>query len=304
MIDLDQMDEQLARAVTGTPTRPAEPGPRPEAPPPVPAPARAPAPPRRRHRPAGAAVSGPAAAAQVRGVRELLELGLLEEADARIAGATDRRDALTWVTMRALLDGRQDASRAGIGDLRALARSGDDGEAEGRYWLQRFWAAFLWAGDDERYDVLEHCRNRAYRFDDLPWWGNLTLLLATMGKADEAGRAFDATSALLGPVARDGLWLDVVTNLIEGAALMGDADRMAVAHRALTWPEGRMVVVGPAVVCKGSVERYRGLALAVLGRQAEAAGCFRSAASAHRAMGAAPLLARTVEQSRGALVAA
>jgi len=60
---------------------------------------------------------------------------------------------------------------------------------------------------------------------------------------------------------------------------------------------GRLVVVGPAVVCKGSVERYRALGLAARGRPVEAAECFRMAADAHRAMGAGPLLDRTHRQA-------
>lgn len=30
-------------------------------------------------------------------------------------------------------------------------------------------------------EVLEHCRERAYRFDELHWWANLTLLLTATG---------------------------------------------------------------------------------------------------------------------------
>jgi hypothetical protein len=59
-----------------------------------------------------------------------------------------------------------------------------------------------------------------------------------------------------------------------------------------------MVIVGPAVVCKGSIDRYRALALAALGRRAEADHCFGAAAAAHRAAGAGPLLARTLAQAQ------
>jgi tetratricopeptide (TPR) repeat protein len=314
VIDLDRMDEQLARAVAGgadrrpqpwpptvAPVPPSAARPAPGALPPLPARRR----PRRAAGPGAApAAAEPAAADPARGVPELLELGLLDEADARIATATGRCDALTWATMRALLDGRRDATRAGLDELLGLARATDDAEAQDRYWAQRFWGAFLWGADAERYDVLDHCRGRAYRFDDLEWWGRLTLLLAALGKADEAVRAFDAASALLGRVAKSRMWLDVTTNLVEGAALLGDTGRVAAAHRTLAWPAGRVVVVGPAVVCKGSVDHYRGLGLAALGRGADAADCFRAAAEAHRSMGAAPLLARTVQQSAGALAAA
>ncbi len=228
---------------------------------------------------------------------------MLDQVSARAAGAANRCDQLTWTTMRALLEGRSDAAHKGITELDALAKAGDP-EAGANVWLQRFWAAFEWGADDERFDVLDHCRTRAYRYDDLDWWGNLTLLLATMGKGDEAVRAFDATLALLAAAHRDAVRFDVVTNLIEAAAYLRDAGRVALAGRELRTPTGRLVVVGDGVVCKGSVDRYLGLIHAAVGDSANAAGYFRSAESAHRALGAEPLLARTLHQASALLIAA
>lgn len=236
-------------------------------------------------------------------VRELVELGRLDEVDARIAARTVPLDKVTWTTMRALLEGRSDAVQSGIRDLMALAAAGD-AEAGARAWVQRFWAAFEWGTDAERYNVLDHCRERAYRFDDLTWWGQLTLLLAAFGKSDEAARAFDEALPQLGGGAKVPVATDVVTNLIEAAAWMGDADRVAAAGRLLRVPEGRLVVVGEAVVCKGSVDRYAALAYAATGRWGEAAAAFRSAEEAHRALGADLLLARTLQQASNSPVAA
>ena len=232
-------------------------------------------------------------------VAELLELGLIDEAEAAIAAATDPRDALTWSTMRALLRGDRDTAAAGIAKLHQ--HSG----AEDRYWVQRFWAAVEWGSQEERSDVLDHCRNRAYRFDDLDWWGNLTLLLAAMGKDDEARRAFDEAHALLAAGrAEDATSLDVVTNLVEAAALLGDAGRVAAAGRSLRCHEDRLVVVGPGLVCKGSVERYRALVHAATGRSDKAQDCFRRAEALHRAIGTGPLLRRTLAQATRPLAAA
>jgi hypothetical protein len=236
-------------------------------------------------------------------VRELLELGMLDEAEARAAAGAHRRDQVTWTTMRALLEGRSDAVHKGIADLETLGKAGD-AEAQARAWVQRFWAAFEWGTDDERLDVLDVCRTRAYRYDDLEWWGNLTVLLAAMGKDDEAVRAFDATLPLLAAAPRDAMRFDVVTNLVEAAALLRRPDRVALAGRELRTPTGRLVVVGDGVVCKGSVDRYLGLIHAAVGDAAQAGGYFRSAESTHRAMGAEPLLARTLEQASRRLVAA
>ena len=292
MIDLDRMDAQLADALTTA----ARPSPTAAWSAPVPAPV-APSPePRRRSRARAATL--PASAP------ELLGLGLLDEAAAAVAGGAHPRDALTWTTMRALLEGRQDAARSGIEELRRLAQRTDDAEAWDRYWVQRFWSVFEWGTVEDRYDVLDHCRDRAYRFDDLPWSGNLTLLLAATGKEDEARRAFDATQDLVARASTDGGLLDVVTNLVEAAALMGDAGRVAAAARMLRWREGRLVVVGAAAVCKGSVDRYLGLAHLALGDSVRAGECFRRAEATHRAIGAGPMLARTLQQASSGRVAA
>ncbi|HEX2046251.1 MAG TPA: hypothetical protein VHF27_00705 [Acidimicrobiales bacterium] len=274
MIDIDRIDEQLASAVAGAvaPVR-EQPAPVPT---PTPVPARA------------VAMTAP----------ELLELGLVDEAEVAIAAATDPRDALTWTTMRALLHGDQKTAAAGI------AKLAQDPGAHDRYWGQRFWGASEWGDQEERGDVLDHCRTRAYRFDDLTWWGNLTLLLAAMGKSDEATRAFDEAVGLLAGVANDRAWLDVLTNLIDAAALLGDPRRVAAAGRSLRWPEDRLVVVGPGAVCKGSVERYRALVHVAGGRWEKATECFRRAESLHRAVGAGPLLRRTLQQASSSLAAA
>lgn len=307
MIDLDRMDEQLASALTGG----ARQAMRSPAPPPAPAavvvPPRSVAPPRPVPPPPVTAeprrpVSrpGPSPATPL----ELLELGMVTEADAAMGTASHPRDALTWATMRALLDGRQDAVRTGVEELRALAQRTDDPEAGYRYWIQRFWAASEWGTDEERLDVLDHCRERAYRFDELDWWGHLILLLAAMGKEDEALRGFDEAAALVGSVANHPGALDPLTNLIEAAAMLGDPGRVSTVARFLKWPEGRLVVVGPGVVCKGSVDRYRALGLAAAGKWKLAEECFRQAEAVHRDLGAGPLLARTLRQAAGAGVAA
>lgn len=302
MIDVDRMEAQLAAALTDalrplpSPAPAAAPALRPRRRATVQVPAPPPAMPELR-RPQADVPAGAAAAV------DLLALGRLDQADAAVAATSHPRDALVWTTMRALLEGRQEATRTGVEELRRLAQRTDDAEAWARYWMQRFWVAFEWGAGEERYDVLDHARDRAYRFDDLQWWGNLTLLLMALGKHEEASRAFDDAMRLVAVGAEDAVRLDVLTNLVEAAALQGDAGRVAAAARHLDAPAGRLVVVGEGVVCKGSVDRYLGLGHAALGQWAEAGECFRRAEATHRSIGAQPLLARTVQQAAGALVA-
>ena len=237
-------------------------------------------------------------------VGALLELGMIDEVEARIASTTDRLDALTWANMRSLLLGHRAPAAAGIEKLGELARTSQERDPWERYWIQRFWAAFEWGSHDERLDVLEHCRERAYRFDELHWWANLTLLLAATGTHEEAFSAFDETQRYVSRVPKDLVWLDELTNLIEAAALLGDPDRLGTCHRALRWPDGRVVVVGNGIVCKGSVDRYKALGLAAVGKAKQADRYFRSAEMLHLEIGAGPLLARTRQQAGGSLVTA
>jgi tetratricopeptide (TPR) repeat protein len=236
-------------------------------------------------------------------VPALLELGMIDDVEARIASTTDRLDALTWATMRSLLLGHRGPVEAGVGKLGELARTSQAPEPWERYWIQRFWAAFEWGSHDERLDVLEHCRERAYRFDELHWWANLTLLLAATGAREEALSAFDETQRFVRRVPKDRVWLDELTNLMEAAALLGDPVRLAACHRALRWPDGRVVVVGNGIVCKGSVDRYKALGYAALGKWKQADRYFRMAEALHQDIGAGPLLRRTREQAGASLAA-
>lgn len=202
MVDLDEMEAQLERAVNGAP----------------------------------AAGSGSTT------VRQLMELGRLEEADASIAGQVSDPDRVTWTTMRALLDGRRPAVTAGLAALLELARASGDAATWDRYWTQRWWAALEWGEETERSDVLDHCRERAYRFDDAPWWGALTLTLAGLGRVEEATRAFDESYRPLGGGAAPAdLRLDLATNLVEAAALLGDGPRTVLGTGSLDRSDGPLL---------------------------------------------------------------
>lgn len=292
MIDLERMDEQLERAVVVAPllSRPARvtverAGSAPREPRPA---TRAAHP----HRP--------------RAVDDLLEQGLFEEAYEAIAAhahrapaspsAADRLDAAAWATMQAVLAGRRDDALAAHATVRSLVDEIGSQELADRAWVQRFWLAFHWAGDDERYIVLDHCRERAYRFDELAWYGALSVLLADMGKQDEALRAFDSAVHHLDTATSDRAWLDVATNLAEAAALLGDRARAGLVHRRLSTVRTPVVVVGQGWVCKGPVDRFVALSAAVGGRWAEADDAFHAAALVARQAGADAVLARTLQQ--------
>ena len=58
------------------------------------------------------------------------------------------------------------------------------------------------------------------------------------------------------------------------------------------------------IVCKGSVDRYKALGYAALGKWKQADRYFRRAETLHLEIGAGPLLARTRQQAGGSGVTA
>jgi tetratricopeptide (TPR) repeat protein len=226
---------------------------------------------------------------------ELLDEGELAEADRLMADLSSRRERLSWATTRAILDGHQDTARAKNRAMHALAQEDRDRDAMDRYWLQRLWVVLTWGSDDERAELVEQCRDRAYRADDLQWTAALAVVLAQTGKAGEAGEAFEDAFRRLAR-AEESIQLDVATNLVEAAALLRDAFLAARLHYTLMWTPNRLVTVGEGWICKGAVERFRALGEAAAGMFPEADADFARAVARHRALGARPLLARTLHQ--------
>ena len=231
----------------------------------------------------------------------LMDDGELLAADRLMAGEPSHRERLSWATMRALLDGDQDTARAKNRALHALAQENRDRDAMDRYWLQRFWLVATWGTDAERNELAERGRDRAYRADDLQWTAALAVVLAQIGKTDEAGEAFEDAFRRLGR-AEESIQLDVATNLVEAAALLRDAFLAARLHYCLAWVPDRLVTVGDGWICKGAVERFRALGEAAAGMFAEADADFARAVVRHRALGARPLLAQTLHQWATTLV--
>ncbi len=240
-----------------------------------------------------------------RAVVDLVALGKLAEADLHIvahaelahaSGRADHRaDAGGWAVMRALLTGRASVARAGIDDSAAPNLEDTPNRSE-RTWVQRFALAVARGDEYERYEVLDHCRERAYCHGDTAWHGRLTLLLALLGRSSEARREFDTgIDTVMRVTTCDAGWLDLATDLAEAAAILGDADRCDRARRGLDRAaKAPFAVVGTAWVCKGSVARYQALVTATAGDGDASDGFFRSAAETHRRLGAEVLLARTL----------
>ncbi|HEX2192161.1 MAG TPA: hypothetical protein VHH09_03130 [Acidimicrobiales bacterium] len=239
-----------------------------------------------------------------RQVAELLAGGDRRGADYHLAAharlaeerglATDRRDAAAMSAMVALLDGRQAEARSASDAVLALTPETGDRQGTDVYWAQRLWIVLEWGAEDEHGELLDYCRERAYRDDDPAWMGTISLLLARAGRVDEARAAFDAASRALDTGPGSAAWLDLATDLAETAALLADAGRAATVTRALARTAVPPVTMGRGWVCKGATARYRGLLAAALARWDEADRAYREAVAVQRSIGAGPLLARTL----------
>ena len=125
------------------------------------------------------------------------------------------------------------------------------------------------------------------------WWGLLAFVHAELGRAQAARAALERLPEDLSSLPRDANWLPTMAYIAEACALLGDESR-AHALQALLAPYAeRNVIVGPAVVCLGSLSRQLGLLAATTGRTQQARAHLQAALDAHTAMGARALLART-----------
>lgn len=229
----------------------------------------------------------------------LLAQGLLEDVDrdlathatraSRLGSSDDRLAAATWRVMRSMLDGDADDARSTLQVVNALGH-GDD-----RYWAQRLWLGLEWGDETEHFALLEHSRERSYRHDDLAWRGRLCLLLARMGRTDEAAREADAVLAGLQGQGPDG-FADIVTNVAETVFALGDRARAAALQRLMPKVRDHLVVTGAGLACKGALTRFQAHVAWAARNAAAADRNFAAAADTHRALGARPLLARTLRE--------
>lgn len=95
-----------------------------------------------------------------------------------------------------------------------------------REWVRRFEDADSGADltEAEIAELLEHCREQAYCHDDLQWRAALTVLLARLGRSEEARRELHLTEAR----SRDAIhpprgWIDVPASLARASTLLAGA---------------------------------------------------------------------------------
>jgi hypothetical protein len=126
------------------------------------------------------------------------------------------------------------------------------------------------------------------------WRAGLSVLLAEAGEADEARAEVDRILAAgLGAVRRDQNWAFCIAALAETCGRLDDGERAAPIYEQLLPFDGRFVVLGDGYAVWCAVAKSLGI-LARAGRRFDAARVHLEAAlAAHRAAGAAALVART-----------
>lgn len=125
------------------------------------------------------------------------------------------------------------------------------------------------------------------------WRCALALLLAELGREDEARRELEQLAAGdFEDFPRDVLWLVAMSLLAELVALLGDSRRARRLYDLLIPYEGRNIVsLGAAYI--GPVDRYLGLLARTAGADERALGHLETARSAAERMGARPVAVLT-----------
>ncbi|WP_166352576.1 ATP-binding protein [Phytoactinopolyspora limicola] len=209
---------------------------------------------------------------------------------------------LIWRGMRAFIEGRLDDAEALTAQAKDVGVRGGSVNAEltadyslGPYLLLE--RNHL----DQLYALVESFLDEPEAGPDTETWA--TLPLARMGRVGQARGILDRYAASGFPLQEDGSWLDKVAALSEACAETGHAEA---ARRLLTVAEPfaeRFHTGGTGTCCGGSMNRYLGLLATCTGDWHDADGYFQRALDANRAAGATLLVAHTLRQHAGMLMA-
>ena len=236
-------------------------------------------------------------------VVDLLEIGDVQGADIQIAAAGMLAEALhhplwLWWTSgfrcaRAQLDG--DFAAAEELAIRTLA-IGQRARAEHavRHYAQ---ALFTIRREQGRLEEMEDAvRQLVARTPGLAaWHAALALLLAELGREEEARAEFEALAGPgFGALPADANWAAAVAPLAEVCGRLGDRERAQELCGLLAPYAERNVVVGRASTCHGSASRLLGILAATTRDWDAAEGHFEAALALHERMGSRPWQARTL----------
>ncbi len=230
----------------------------------------------------------------------MLETGSMAEADAEVLAYRTAAQSLRhplylwyvplWRGMRALLEGRYDDCGAALEDAAALGARAASDNAAMLVATQR-WCLLAERGDRES---LARMLVQFEAIDLAGIWPQVTraLLLAQLGRLDDARAQLDATAPQLPTAPRDSEWLPLLAQVAELVGVIGPHPVARWVYEVLLPYAELFVVEGIGAAVRGPVHYPLGLLAAAMGDRAAAARHFAAASQAARAVGAARLLDR------------
>lgn len=228
-------------------------------------------------------------------------LGDISGAKAALDAASDLAEELRQVLQRwyvacyrtilALFEGRFDEAEGRIETTLAMGARAHELDPHVAYRLQ----TFALRKEQGRVAEVEVLVRRS--IDEYPWYPLFRCVLANLqaalGRADEAGRTFEALAeGRFAAVPRDNQWLFAMSLLPEVAAFLGDAGNARVLHELLC-PHAHLNVLFAPEITTGAMARHAAVAAAAAREWEEAERHFRQAIEQNERMGARPALAHT-----------
>jgi class 3 adenylate cyclase len=233
-------------------------------------------------------------------VRELLELGDIEEVDRELAQYAQLAEELRmphhlWHVpamraMRALMDGELEEAE------RLAERARIEGERAEQPLANQFFAvqtALLRRLRGTIGELLPVIRELGDRYPAIPAWRSALINFAAVaGDHEQAAAELERLAADdFSAVPRDINWLAGMGLLGEAVALLEDTERAAALYEALLPYEGLVIVAARAAASNGPVARTLGLLSGALGRFDDAERHLSRAIDASKRMGDRPFAA-------------
>jgi hypothetical protein len=230
----------------------------------------------------------------------LLEAGAIADWEAdvlayRAAAGALRHPLYAWYVplwrgMRALAVGRADECRAALAEATAIGERAASGNATMLVQTQ-LWC--LRAEEGDTAGLLGMLPELETISVPAPWIQiTRALVLAQVGRTEDARAQLEAVVPLLPALARDSEWLPAMAQVAETIALTGPHPVAHWAYDALLPYAGLVVVEGICAAVRGPVHRHLALLADALGEHEAAAGHRAAAVAEARALGAAALAAR------------
>jgi hypothetical protein len=211
-------------------------------------------------------------------ITDLVELGDLQAADEESAVYAQRAEHLkqpfylwfltVWKAIRAGMEGRFDEAERLAHQALTIGQRAHDLDA-----AQCFTAQILaFRGGRGLKDIEASTRELVEQYRTIPAWRSaLALIYADAGLKTEARQEFEYFAAHdFANLRRDREWLGAIANLSQVCAFLRDAQRAATLYQLLLPYADRYIVVGPALVCLGSADRFLGLLATTMKRWEEA----------------------------------